>query len=106
MRHDPRARFSLKEVADFLGKIISDLPADWDPERIRLALILERPIAGFAAEGWERPVGTEREVGRILAGLLREHHEAGKVAAALDKAFLAKKGLLSAPGGCFLGRGD
>jgi hypothetical protein len=87
-RHDPRGLFAAREVAQYLGKIISDLPTAWDSARIRLALVLERPVEGLAAQGWDNAVGADSDFGRFLARLLSGQHEAGRIAAALDVTFI------------------
>ncbi|MFG1352770.1 hypothetical protein [Xanthobacter autotrophicus] len=52
-RHDPQRTFSLPEAASHLAKSAADLPAGWPNDtRLRLALVLERPLDGLVATGW------------------------------------------------------
>lgn len=87
-RHDPRGLFAAHEVAEYLGKIMLGLPSGWDPARVSLALVLERPVDGLAAEGWDKAVGADSDLGRTLAGLLSRQHDAGRISAALDATYI------------------
>ena len=52
-RHDPQAVFSQSETAKHLAKSAKDLPLDWrESNRVRLALVLERPLKGIQPTGW------------------------------------------------------
>lgn len=53
-RHDPQATFSLSEAASHLAKSAADLPAAWPNDAgLRLALVVERPLDGLLATGWD-----------------------------------------------------
>lgn len=56
-RHDPRGRFSLSEVADFVVKMMVPLDGVTDGS-VRLALILERTVDGLEASGWLEPLAS------------------------------------------------
>ena len=49
-RHDPQSQFSLREVAQFLAKIVAG--SNTAANQIRFALLLERPVAGLQHTGW------------------------------------------------------
>ncbi|MEI7048888.1 hypothetical protein WCL09_00650 [Pseudomonas koreensis] len=52
-RHDPQGVFSQAETAKHLAKSAKDLPHDWlESNRVRLALVLERPLEGIQPTGW------------------------------------------------------
>lgn len=52
-RHDPQGVFSQAEAAKHLAKSAKDLPHDWrESNRVRLALVLERPLEGIQPTGW------------------------------------------------------
>lgn len=52
-RHDPHGSFSQSEAAKHLAKSAKDLPRDWrENPRIRLALVLERPLEDIQPTGW------------------------------------------------------
>ncbi|MER8855619.1 hypothetical protein NKH94_29235 [Mesorhizobium australicum] len=68
-RHDPRGRFSLSEVADFVAKMMAPLDEVADSS-VRLALILERPVDGLEASGWLQPLASTGQKFEVLAQAL------------------------------------
>ncbi len=50
-RHDPRGEFTLKEIAEYLAKMIQPLQGD-HPSELKFALVLERPVKGLKPTGW------------------------------------------------------
>jgi hypothetical protein len=53
-RHDPKAHFTLVELAQYIAKAAENLPTINDGHSVRLAIILERPVAGLDPTGWDR----------------------------------------------------
>lgn len=52
-RHDPQSLFTQIEAAKYLAKSAKDLPQGWrETSRLRLALVLERPLEGIQPTGW------------------------------------------------------
>lgn len=52
-KHDSQDVFTQAEVARHLAKSVGDLPPNWlDDSRLRLAIVLERPLQGIQSSGW------------------------------------------------------
>lgn len=69
-RHDPRGAFSLAEAATHIAKTAQALPAGWaDDVRLRVALVLERPVKGLGATGWGRTFASGEPPEAFLSSL-------------------------------------
>lgn len=69
--HDPKGTFRIAQLAEFLDKSASLLTGqEWLEGNIRIAVILERPVADFKAKGWEVPLACYEEVGLVRQALL------------------------------------
>lgn len=66
-RHNPRNHFSLSEIAGHVATMTLKVP-DFVDHEVRLALILETAIDGFAGGGFSHPIG---QSGQNLDGLTR-----------------------------------
>jgi hypothetical protein len=70
-RRDPRATFSIAEVATYIAKAAKDLPSDWAQNpRLHLALVLERPLEGLTAPGWSATLARGGQALEVLAEAL------------------------------------
>ncbi|QQZ41136.1 hypothetical protein IF690_24515 [Pseudomonas sp. SK3(2021)] len=86
-RHDPHGTFTQLEAARHLAKSAKDLPSDWlKKPRIRLALVLERPIEGIEHTGWQVSLADSGQELSKFESLLSDAlgpHETGLVEALL-----------------------
>lgn len=92
-RHDPQGTFTQAEAARHLAKSAEDLPNDWreDP-RLRLALVLERPLEGIQPTGWTISLASS---GQPLTGFAQFISDAlGRPEADLTEALLARTHLV------------
>jgi hypothetical protein len=72
-RHDPRGLFSAVEVATHIAKSAADVPAqDLVSGRVRLVLLLERPVDGINATGLNATLGDDPGAATALSELLTE----------------------------------
>lgn len=72
--HDPKGTFRSAQLAGYLDKSASLLTApEWLDRNIRLAVILERPVADFRAKGWAAPLALCEDVGLLRQALLAMH---------------------------------
>lgn len=70
-RHDPRGRFSPVEVGGHIAHSARALDKGADrPGRMELVLLLERPVDGVAATGWDRFLGDDGDAVEALRGSL------------------------------------
>jgi len=70
-RHTPQARFTVSEVAQHIAKTARGLPDGWEAdEALRIALVLERPVEGLDATGWDRALAVAGESSATLENAL------------------------------------
>lgn len=89
--HDPKGSFRVSQLAEYLDKSASLLtPEEWHDDSVRLAVILERPIADMQARGWEKPLGSYHDITALRQALLAGHSAASAytVDQLLERAFL------------------
>lgn len=71
--HDPKGSFRVTQLAEFLVKSASVLTdQEWLDGNVRLAVILERPVAAFKAKGWEVPLALYEEVELVRRALVEQ----------------------------------
>jgi hypothetical protein len=95
-KHDSQDVFSQAEVAKHLAKSVSDLPPNWrEDSRLRLALVLERPLQGIQPSGWATALA---ETGQSLDSLRALLDDAlGESSNEIVDAVLARTHLLVEP---------
>jgi len=61
--HDPKGMFRALQLAEYLEKTAALLShEEWVQGSVRIAVILERPVIGLEAKGWEVPLSSYEEV--------------------------------------------
>lgn len=69
--HDPKGTFRIAQLAEFLNKSANLLTArEWLEGNVRLAVILERPVADLPAKGWEVPLAQYEGMELVRQALL------------------------------------
>jgi hypothetical protein len=72
-RHDPRGLFTAVEVAAHIAKSAADVPAqDLVSGRVKLVLLLERPVDGINATGLNATLGDNPDAAAALSKLFTE----------------------------------
>lgn len=61
--HDPKGMFRALQLAEYLEKTAALLSQEeWVQGSVRIAVILERPVIGLEAKGWEVPLSSYEDV--------------------------------------------
>jgi len=61
--HDPKGMFRASQLTEYLEKTAALLSQEeWVQGSVRIAVILERPVIGLEAKGWEVPLSSYEEV--------------------------------------------
>lgn len=68
--HDPKGMFRALQLAEYLVKTAALLSEqEWVQGSVRIAVILERPVIGLQAKGWEVPLSSYEDVAVVLQAL-------------------------------------
>lgn len=68
--HDPKGMFRTLELAEYLEKTAALLSQEeWVQGSVRIAVILERPVIGLEAKGWEVPLSSYEDVALVRQAL-------------------------------------